>query len=180
MKRKNRLIFALAGLLLLTCAKSGSPLPAKTHEGRNTSGYRMNEQLIGGNFSGRDDVFTFGESTIEIIDDERFGTHFKHEDYVELSMIFSHDEGEDILFIGGSFSIKNEKYASEEIFGLDSTMTNFAEITFVDYEKKILSGLFELNFKPTISVFYSDTTEIVDTSGTIQILDGRFDLRATD
>ncbi|NOQ74560.1 MAG: hypothetical protein GQ574_21290 [Crocinitomix sp.] len=175
----------LVVLLLMSCTKIDT-LPDETIVGDNTFGYVLDGQSYGSPFAGENDVFTFGDSVIAITSDSRYKlTTWNNEAYKVLSFSLSHDGAGAFSFTGATYEVLNNVYNTKGVYSMDSTLTNFVEITFVDYEQKILSGNFELTFEPLYSIIsthneYADTTDTSENTYRANFTDGRFDLKVTD
>lgn len=176
---KNSMTFLVSGMILMGCAKTDT-LPEESKEGQNTLGYVIDGQSFGTPFGDYTDAFTFEESTVSIKSDSRYKMVWNNVDYDVVSMSLSHDGAGAFSFTGAEFARINNANSTKSVFILNSEFTNAVDITFVDYDKKILSGNFELHFKPSFFVAIEDTTDMSTNTQRISLSEGRFDLKLTD
>jgi hypothetical protein len=179
MRRVKIGLTVLVSVVLMGCSKTNI-LPDETIVGRNTLGYVVNDDTFGNPFGAFDDAFIFGDNTIDIISDSRDKGVFSKVDYYLLSFSLSHNGSGSFAFTGADYEIINKEYHYNHVYVIDPALTNFVEITFVDYDKKILSGSFEFNFKPSYSIVLNDTLDKSDSEIRVNFSQGRFDLTVAD
>ncbi len=161
------ILFLVVTCGLFACKKpsSNQHLVAKTHEGRNTIGYRTSDgDLIGGELDDQDSV---------IINESGMVSIYHNLDYYGGTNLQLHLAKDSVL---GNYFLQDAGYEYHDRIGyLNDSLPGYL---LVDYQTgDILAGTFELNFVYTDSVFEADTLVGVNTAALLEIKNGRFDIR---
>lgn len=162
------IVLLVFGGVIISCKKKIDPptLSPKTHEGRNTVAYLLEDgKVVGGVLDNPSNAVTLqpnGDLTIY------------HEDMYytgnELTMLFSYDS------TSALFSFADARYKIKNRLGyLNPSDPGYF---IIDYQHdNILAGYFEFNFTEIDSVFYADTLYEVVYTPLMKLKRGRFDVR---
>lgn len=168
-------IFVL--LILFSCEEQGHYLPAKTREGRNTIGYLTADGTIfGGAITNREDIYQNSQNQI-VVEYNHIETSFHTKTESQLLLAMKYDTVSEWYVLGNATYSENYYQAK-----IDTSKSNYFEVTYHNMNRNIISGNFDLNFIEigTDTIFTSDTTYYFDTIYSNRIKDGRFDIRYPD
>lgn len=173
-----------AVLITTSCQKEDPFLPAKSRDGRNTFGFQTQNGFDGGEFGTWTDEFTFDTDSVYIRYDSRYGGFYsKHKDFTTIDIWLGYNNLTEKYELVDALMVKGQKGSFDYLgteFTLDTTETNFVEITYEDYDKGILSGLFELNFAIYVEYLDEDSTLHTDIFSKQKLFNGRFDLQTLE
>ena len=161
----------IVNMLMPSCEKPSMNLPGKTHEGKNTYGYKFVH-------SGNEEIFTGHTNPLDNITKDSFDNLYIN--FSNTTQGLYYDKNYDLTIkLNNHFEFYNSSFDGYyNHFSLDSTQLNFCEITYLDSNKRIVSGFFEFNLVYSDSTFSStDTLWSQYDRDSIQIKSGRFDLQ---
>lgn len=169
-----KLKYCISGIILLVlitaCTRELQHLPAKSHDGRNTIGYELeNGDIVGGTL-GTGDLVSTDDNRIEIFHSFSYRkniTTFNH----DITLIFAKDS------TGDSYYFEDATYEEHgEVYTLNTDTPNVMDINYQDALQQIIAGTFELNFVEIDTVPISDTTFSIETTHFQTLSNGRFDI----
>ena len=175
---KLRLLVSILFLLIFfSCEKQGHYLPPMTREGRNTIGYRVEAGTIfGGAIENGEDIYQNSQNQI-VVEYNYLETSFHTKNEFQLMLAMKYDSVSEWYILANATYNENDYHAK-----IDSSKSNYFEVTYHNMNRNIISGNFDLNFIEigTDTIFTSDTTYYFDTTYSNRTKDGRFDIRYPD
>lgn len=170
-------VSTLVLLILFSCEKQGHYLPAMTREGRNTIGYKMSDGTIfGGAITDGEDIYQNSQNQI-VVEYNHVETSFHTKTEFRLMLAMKYDSLSEWYVLADATYNENDYQAK-----IDSSKSNYFEVTYHNTNRNIISGNFDLNFIEigTDTIFTSDTTYYFDTLFIDRTKEGRFDIRYPD
>ena len=158
-------------IVIISCEKPKVNLPSKTHEGKNTYGYDL---IISDSSSFRfiGDLITGEDITADS------ANNYSIRIYNLINGLYFDKVYDLTIEINNNFEFNKAKLVhANDDYTIDSTQLNYTEITYLDSNKRILSGYFEFNLVYLDSSFSSiDSTWTYRNIDSLQVKNGRFDL----
>lgn len=182
---KWQLLISLLVIVLSSCEEESGPLPAKTHEGRNTIGYYVTLENYFGNPDGYigatwnetgDTCYKDSNGIIHLSDKDanRFKYYSSYADFY-LNIDFEKDSVTSLLKLSKVNYIHPE--FNHSFYYQDADSNYYCEITYHNETKRIISGIFEFDLTRVDTMQNLDTTFFDTTNYGVKITSGRFDMR---
>lgn len=169
--------------MLFSCVKQND-IPSKTREGKNTFGYSVDGEYIGGQFDGSNDIIIFQDSTIEITHGYDIAKLQSYEKEWKVNIVLKEKEVNLFVLDQASFHARNvmgnsNNYSNSWIHytEVNDNPNNFLDVTYFSATKRILSGEFYLNLVQLDSTLMNDSIWVVKRRDSVELNRGRFDLR---
>ncbi|MFT4600161.1 MAG: hypothetical protein ACI857_000331 [Arenicella sp.] len=185
-----RIIFFAVIVVLICACEKPKVLPPITNSAQNTFGYIIEENsIVGGDIDDNDDVyFNSAENQFRFVLRDHLrvqSLYYINETWRVLDLSFHFENfgnvqeyHMDSLSFYEYTSAPSNSYESfdsshVDFFRMDSTKVNYVAVYRSDLMAKEISGKFRFNL---YSGYYYQDTMIFDTTETLQIQSGRFDL----